>query len=167
MRFDETAGPLLGASGGVTAVAMLFVFSFPQATLQLWGILPIKAWVLGILIVLGNIFGSGANVAYDVHLVGAGFAAIYFFGNWNMGSAWQHVADLAGGAKTRLKQQQRGFTVRRPDDDSPHAPSRDELESDRILDKIHRHGKDSLTTKERAFMEKYSREMRQRRSQSD
>jgi hypothetical protein len=40
----------------------------------------------------------------------------------------------------------------------------DEQEADRILQKIHEKGQDSLSAKERRFMEKYSRKKREQRS---
>lgn len=162
MRLGETTGLLLGASGGTTAVAMLFVYSFPQATLHLYGIIPVKAWILGILIIAGNVFGGSAGVAYDVHLVGAVFATAYFFAGWNLGA----ITGIFQGVQTRVKQQRRGLKVHRPRTQEPDAsPSQDELESDRLLDKIHREGKDSLTSRERAFLERYSRDMREKRKQ--
>lgn len=161
MRVGQVSGPVLGASGATTAVAMLFVYSFPQSTLFLYGVLPIKAWVLGIIIIVGNLFGSSDYIAYDVHLVGAAFASLYFFGNLNFSS----LAGLLESLQTRFKQQRRGLKVHRPDQNDNSSVSKDEAESDRILEKIHREGKDSLTTRERSFMERYSREIREKRKQ--
>jgi membrane associated rhomboid family serine protease len=161
LNAQEINYQLLGASGAVTGIAMLFVFSFPQATLMLYGILPVKAWVLGIGIVVMNVISSADNVAYDVHLMGAGLAAIYFFGKLNF--------DFMGGWLTRtqttFKQKRRGFKVHRPEEleQEERAPSKDELEADRLLDKIHREGKDSLTAREQKFLEAYSRKVREQR----
>ncbi len=161
MRWGQVSGPVLGASGATTAVAMLFVYSFPQATLYLYGVLPVKAWVLGIIIIAGNLFGSRDYVAYDVHLVGAAFASLYFFGNLSFSS----LGSVVEGFQTQLKQRRRGLKVHRPDREDKPSTSKDEAESDRILEKIHREGKDSLTTREIKFMERYSREMREKRKQ--
>jgi membrane associated rhomboid family serine protease len=160
-HWGETSGPVLGASGATTGVAMLFVYSFPQATLYLYGALPVKAWVLGIIIIASNLFGSRDYVAYDVHLVGAGFASLYFFGHWNFSS----LENLISAIQTRFKQRSRGLKVHRPEHDSSPNTSKDEMESDRILEKIHREGKDSLTARERSFLERYSREIREKRKQ--
>ncbi len=150
---------VLGASGAVTGVAMLFVFSFPNAILRLYGIIPVKAWMVGVMIVVMNLLGNpNSGVAYDVHLIGAAFAAIYYFGNLNFSS----FGNLFAASKTKFKQTQRGFKVRRAESDAK-AADKDERESDRILEKIMREGKDSLTRKERAFMQRYSAEVRKRR----
>lgn len=161
LNAEEINYKLLGASGAVTGIAMLFVFSFPQATLMLYGILPVKAWVLGIGIVVMNVVSSSDNVAYDVHLMGAGLAAIYFFGNFN----FSFMGDWFANTQTKLKQKRRGFKVHRPDElgGEDRAPNKDELEADRLLDKIHREGKDSLTAREQNFLESYSRKVREQR----
>ncbi|HBE69558.1 MAG TPA: hypothetical protein DDW52_15540 [Planctomycetaceae bacterium] len=149
---------VLGASGAVTAVSMLFVFSFPNATLHLYGLIPVKAWLLGIGIVVLNLLGNpNSGVAYDVHLLGAGFAAVYFYGNLNFSS----VSGWFAGGKRRIKQARSGLKVHRGDDGGP--TTAEERESDRILEKISRDGKDSLTAKERKFMENYSEKVRRMR----
>ncbi len=161
----ETNFQLVGASGAATAVAMLFVYSFPKATLMLYGVLPIKAWVVGILIVVGNIFGSSNRVAYDVHLIGAVLATVYFFANLNFG----FMSGLFDRTKVSIRQRRKGFKVLHSDaaesgsSGRSSTPSREEQEADRLLDKIHRDGKDSLTAKERSFLENYSRKVRESR----
>lgn len=153
---------LLGASGAVTGVVMLFIFSFPQATLLLYGVVPLKAWVIGVVVIASNVFGSPDDfVAYDVHLVGAAMAALYFYGNWNLA----FLGNWFDGMQTRVKQKRRGLKVHRPTSHSHESPSKDAAESDRILEKIHREGKDSLTSRERNFLERYSREIREKRRQ--
>lgn len=157
------AATVLGASGATTAVAMLFVFSFPQAVLYLYGAIPVKAWLLGVIIIATNVFSSSTYVATDIHLVGAAFATVYFFGKWDFSS----VAYWFTGMQARFKQRRSGLKVHRPGAEQAATPStsKDEAESDRILEKIHREGKDSLTSRERQFLERYSREIREKRKQ--
>ncbi|MCA9190868.1 MAG: rhomboid family intramembrane serine protease [Planctomycetales bacterium] len=150
---------LMGASGSVVGVCMLYVFMFPRATLMIWGAFPMPAWAFGTLLVIMNILGTDNQVAYDVHLIGAAAAAVYHFGKLNFRfldvpfKRWQQQARIN---RSKLK-------VHEPDAATP--PSKDEIEADRILAKIHQHGQDSLTKSERNFMENYSRNMRQRRNQ--
>jgi len=153
---------MLGASGAVTAVCMLFVFCFPRAELLLMGVIPMPAWVLGVMIIVGNMIGGRNGVAYDVHLVGAAFATVYFFGNLNFG----FVENFSSRLRLSWRQKQRGFKVHRPEEPQI-APSKDEVEADRILEKIHQHGQDSLTAAERKFMEAYSRRVRERRAKTE
>lgn len=161
------SGPmtLRGASGATTAVAMLFVYNFPQATLRLYFAIPVKAWVVGVLIVVGNLFtpmastSEGPAIAYDVHLVGVAFATAYFFGKWNFG----FLGEFYGNTRRTIKQKRRGLKVHSPDADDSASSTKDEQELDRILDKIYREGEESLTSRERKFMQRYSRRVRQRR----
>jgi membrane associated rhomboid family serine protease len=154
---------LLGASGGVTAITMLFVFNYPQSTLYIWGVLPVKAWVIGILVVGANLLGNSSiqvgeseHVAYDVHLVGAAFAAVYFYGKLNLGLLGSLGEKAAGLFRRKPK-----LKIHQPTEEV--AQDKLQVEADRILEKIHREGQDSLTTKERKTLEEYSRSVRKQR----
>jgi membrane associated rhomboid family serine protease len=103
--------PMLGASGGVTAVCMLFVFCFPRVEILLMGVIPMPAWALGALIIVGNMLGGRGGVAYDVHLVGAAFAALYFYGNLN----FSFIENFIDRTRLSWRQKQRGFKVHRPE----------------------------------------------------
>ncbi len=161
MNSQELNFQLLGASGAVTGIAMLFVFSFPQATLMLYGVLPVKAWVLGIGIVVMNVISTSDTVAYDVHLIGVALAALYFYTNISLNV----MGDWFQNAKVMVRGKRRGFKVHRADDFDEKEPtaSKDEIEADRLLDKIHRQGKDSLSSREQKFLEAYSRKVREQR----
>jgi membrane associated rhomboid family serine protease len=147
---------LLGASGAVDATLMLFIFFYPQVEILLFFVLPVRAWVLGVLMVIFNLLGAGATTtAHDVHLAGMAFAAAYYFGGWRLENLWppasigRWVQNLR---RPRLKL---------------HNPQRREAadadEADRILRKIHEQGEASLTKHERLVLERYSRQMRERR----
>ena len=165
---NDMNAAVLGASGAVTTISMLFVFSFPHAVLRVWGIVPVKAWVLGIILIGGNLLGTAqvqmagrSQVAYDVHLYGAAFAAIYFFSRWNfgrLGKWWdKFLAFIPFGKK--------GPKIYRPSKENDIS-QRNQKEADRILAKIHSEGQDSLTSKERRFLEEFSRTIRKRRTSS-
>ena len=145
-----------GASGAVCCIEMLYVLNFPRSTLMLMGVVPIQAWVFGIFFILGSVFSGGETVAWDVHLIGIGFACVYFFGKWNLSLLtnpfrnWRLVKRKFLGPKLRAFQPQ--------DRDSA-----DETEADRILDKIHQFGQDSLTRKEKRFLTEYSKTVRNKR----
>lgn len=160
---DSAVPVLLGASGGVTAIIMLFVFNFPQSTLYIWGVLPVKAWVIGVFVVVANLLGNSniqvgesEHVAYDVHLVGAAFAAIYFYGKFNFG-----MLGHLGSKLSSLFRRSPNLKIHQSADDL--ALDKLQPEADRILDKIHREGQSSLTAKERQHLEEYSRAVRKQR----
>jgi hypothetical protein len=94
-------------------------------------------------------------VAYDVHFAGIVMAAIYFYGHLNFAfleNGWSRLKDIVK-RKPRLR-------VRTVEDEPPAA--RDEIEADRLLDKIYREGQGSLTPREQQFLERYSRKVREK-----
>jgi len=150
---------LLGASGAVSGVSILFVLNFPHTTLVLFPIpIPVKAWVIGVLIVVYNVFGAieqTGNIAFGVHLAGIAFAVLYFRYHWNLGRFFEHVFRMPK-FFSRPK-----FRVRHPDEESDEPDLNTEV--DRILEKISREGEGSLTRKERRILETASREYQKRR----
>src|SRR5262245_7581312 len=48
----------LGASGGISAVLLLFCLNFPHQLIYIWGVLPIPAWVFAVLFVGQDVFGA-------------------------------------------------------------------------------------------------------------
>jgi membrane associated rhomboid family serine protease len=159
---DASDWPLVGASGAVTGVVILFALNFPRQTILLMFVFPMPAWVLGMLIVLGDVWGAiqrpDAHVAFTVHLAGAAFAFLYFQQRWNFGTLLQgRLAWPWFRSRGRLR-------VHRPwqDREVSDAELR-EKEVDRILEKIHREGESSLTRKERRILESASREYQERR----
>ena len=149
---------LVGASGGVTAVLVLFALSFPHQQVFVFGVLPMPAWVFAMLIVGIDLLNAvnrteGATVAYTAHLGGAAFAGLYFksrlrFERWLPAATWWRR--LRPGPKLRV-----------------HMPDSDEDSTDRevddILKKIQEQGQDSLTRRERRILERASREYQKRR----
>ncbi len=154
---------VLGASGAVTGIVILFVIHYPRRTVLLFFVLPIPAWALGILFLANDLSGLGRRpepgepaVAYQVHLAGAALAFAYYASGIRLGqfipSGWS-----LGSFKFRPKL--------RVHDPEPRATGGGDLSSqvDRILEKISQHGQDSLTDKERQTLEDASRRYQRRR----
>ena len=159
----ELAGTLfrlVGASGAVVAVVLLFVLWNPKATLLIWFVVPVPAWLVGVLLVGQNLYGAFADeqtpgaamTAFDAHLAGLAFAAAYFLWRWNLTS---FVARL-GKWKPLQWFARPALRVHRPD-------ISDDREADRILQKLHERGESSLTARERNILEAYSRRLRRER----
>jgi membrane associated rhomboid family serine protease len=159
---SQESASVCGASGAVCCIEMLFVLNFPRATLMLFGVVPMQAWVFGLIFILGNFMtggrgsATGAQIAWDVHLIGIGLACAYFFGKWNFsgltayGSGWRLLKRKLWGPRLRAF-------------DPSTKSAADESEADRILDKIHQFGQDSLTNKEKRFLTNYSKAVRDKR----
>lgn len=149
------AASAVGASGAVAAVVILFVLNFPKETVYLFGVIGIPAWILGVVLVgfdILNSLNSESQIAVEAHLGGALFAAAYFYGKWNF--RWLRfnwLADRFSG-KPRLK-------VHKPDGGTEKLSE----QADEILEKLHTQGEESLTRRERKILERYSKNVRDRR----
>jgi membrane associated rhomboid family serine protease len=151
-----------GASGAITGIVVLYALNFPNRTLLLFFVIPMPAWLLGVLGVAYDIYGAmgGAcpNVAYSVHLTGAAFALLYYQQRWNFTrwtEGWLRWPRLRWRGKPRLR-------VHRPEESDEELGPGLNREVDRILEKIGRQGEASLTTKERRTLETASREYRRK-----
>lgn len=150
---------MLGASGGVTAVVILFAFNFPFRTVLFMFILPMPMWLAAVIFVALDALGAtrvanAGNVAYTAHLGGALYAFLYY--RWggrleNLISNRSFWSRLRPGPRLRVHDPE-------PDD----APSTD-TRVDEILKKIQEQGQDSLSYSERRILEEASREYQKRR----
>jgi membrane associated rhomboid family serine protease len=150
---------LIGASGAVTGIMILYVLHYPTRTLLFWGVFPIPVWVIGTLQLLQDIQGAvsrpeAGNVAYTAHLAGAAFAFIFYRTGWQLGSFLPKRFSLG-----RLKPKPR-LRVHNVDEDEEDDLGR---RVDRILEKINREGQDSLTREEKRTLERASRRYQQKR----
>ena len=161
-QFTGQSAYLVGASGAVSGIVMLFIFNFPNERLVLFPIpIPVRAWVLGVLYIGMDVMGAlnnTGNVAYTAHLAGAAMAFMYFrsgkritqFTPGNL--AWPKWNSLFP------RRNRPGLRIHDPVGRSP----KNERRADEVLDKVHREGTDSLTAQERKVLEEYSRRMRQK-----
>jgi membrane associated rhomboid family serine protease len=147
---------LIGASAGVMGLMIIYVLHFPQRTFLFWGIIPIRAWALGAMYVLGDLMGAARNtdnVAHLAHLSGMAYGFIYQRSGWNLGRL---VPRRFSTAMFKLRPR-----LRIHDPDSP--PQDLNAQVDQILEKISREGEASLTKKERRTLEEASRRYQRRR----
>jgi membrane associated rhomboid family serine protease len=154
-----------GASGGVTAATLLFCLLYPRATLLVMFIFPAPAWLVGAAIIIINVLGTttssplAGGIAYDVHLVGAALALGYWYFGWNFGR-------LPGADSfRRMMRSAQRWTKPKPPlrvHDPEHYYEDLDAEADRLLQKVHDHGQESLTNQERRVLEDYSRRTRQK-----
>jgi membrane associated rhomboid family serine protease len=149
----------LGASGAVTAVVMLFILNFPKQKLMLFGAFGMPAWVLGVLLIVLDLLRAlnpESRIAVETHLMGAAFAAVYFYGRWSFSALGSTTR--RGGRGT--------LQIHDPDDEEQIDDvewAKLQTEGDRILEKINQHGQDSLTWRERRTLKSYSEKLRKRR----
>jgi membrane associated rhomboid family serine protease len=148
---------LIGASGAVTGIMVVFTLLYPTRKLLLFGVFPLPVWALATFVLVQDIYGSldrenAGNVAYTAHLGGAAFGFLFYRTGWQLGSFLPRRFSL-GGLKRRPK-----LRIHEGDDE-------DDLGKrvDRILEKINREGQASLTKDERRTLERASRRYQQKR----
>ncbi len=72
---------LLGASGSVYAILLIYAVLFPNSRIYIWGIIPIQAPLLVCIYagisVWNQFFSAGSGIAHLAHLAGFVFAWLY------------------------------------------------------------------------------------------
>lgn len=161
------APSMLGASGGVTGVWMLYLLHFPTRIVYLFGLVAMPMWVFGLFNIVPDLIGFIASlrglptksVAFEAHLGGAALAVVYRRLGWNFGR-WLPGRGVF--STTQLRSSDRpSLKVHQPS--SEERPSL-EAEVDRILEKITVVGTDGLTADEKRTLERASARYQKRRS---
>lgn len=146
---------IVGASGAVFGVLLGFARYWPHERILLWGVLPIEArWLVVILTALalwGGFTGARGGVAHFAHL--GGFAGGYLYLKWHERTSPAARFRARAGPATKMS----GGAVdrwRKVDLEALHPLNREEYE--RLLRKLDSHGADSLTPSERAFLDHFA-----------
>jgi membrane associated rhomboid family serine protease len=160
MRFGGEAGevfllmPAVGASAGVMGILIAFAVLNPRAKFLIFFLLPVEAWLFAVLYaayetwpIVRDLFLSSRpqfadSVAHAAH-----------FGGMVVGFVWMKWGHHLGRLLGRDTPRQAEPFVERP-------PDEEEAELDCVLDKIHREGLDSLSLRERMFLQEISRKRR-------
>jgi membrane associated rhomboid family serine protease len=142
--------PTVGASGAVYTVMVLYTLKWPRRTILLFMPFPIPVPVVLLMVfkVGGDLLGffdPASQTAHLAHLGGA-LAGLMWF---RYGDVVGRVQEHRGRERTRVVSE---------------AQSGDRREMDRILGKIQASGLSSLDKRERAFLDRRSKELRERSS---
>lgn len=164
---------LLGASGGIAGIVVLFALWYPNVQVYLMGILPVPAWLMAVLFIGQDVMGAvsrSGNVAYVAHLGGALFGYLYFRYGWRLNSllpewlgggapAFGAAAGGSGGGLASLFKRKPKLRVHREEPDEAD----DDGRLDEILRKIQATGRDSLTRSEARYLEQASKRFKDQR----
>ena len=159
---------VVGASAAVYGVMLAFAMNWPNMTIHIWGILPVKAkWLVAFLAavsVASIIGGQGQGIAHFAHL--GGFAAAFLYLRFD-----DRLTDRVTRLKKFVKRRRFQVTPGSGDDPGerpsrpPRRPRRDEDrvldEVDRVLDKISSSGLQSLSPDELRLLDDVSKRYRQ------
>ena len=148
----------VGASGGVVSVVILYCFLFPKTKLLMMMIIPVDAWVAGLIYVGYDIYlgvqsstGESTGIAWQAHLGGAAFAALYYKLGWKFSGA----GNVRAKPKTKLK-------IHKPVTDELSADEQLIARAEKILEQVHQRGESSLSARQRQTLQRYSELMQQR-----
>ena len=146
--------PIIGASGAIFGIMLGFAYFWPRDRLLIWGVFPIEARYMVVLMTALSLFGGfgvfSDGIAHFAHLGGFAGGFIYL----------RLVEKTSRAARFRAKLEvpvpkssdiQRWTGIRR---ESLHEVNRAEL--DRIMAKLAATGPSSLTENERAFLDRFS-----------
>lgn len=140
---------IVGASGAVFGVQLAFAMYYPREKIYIWGVLPVEARVLVIIMTVMTLYGGfsgGSGIAHFAHL--GGYVGAFAYLKWVERRAparkWQ--AKVEGPTPSRIALGNwKGVDVA-----AVHEVNRDEVA--RIIGKIQTQGEGSLTSQERVFL---------------
>ena len=152
--------PMIGASGAIFGLLLAFALNWPDAEIYLYFLFPVKAkWfvgVLGVFTLFATVRGGGGGVAHWAHLGGlvSGFVVLRYGERLGRGF---HRAFFKEKPRHVTVERTRPARTPEPRKGRRHVDGDTLDEVDRILDKIRESGMNSLSAKERAFLDDMSR----------
>lgn len=157
LSFISPAVFIIGASGAVFGVQLAFARYWPRDRILIWGVLPIEAWLLVLLMTGVSLFGGlsrAGNVAHWAHLGGFAGAALYlaFIERYSPARRFRQSAATARPGRISDRATLERWSRIRGDD--LHEVNRSELE--RIQRLMAERGLGALTADDRAFLERFS-----------
>lgn len=184
-----SVGPTVGASGAVYGILVAFGYLFPERSIYIYGILPVKAKYLVLIYMLIEVFavagGSDSGIAHIAHLGGGVVGLIYllmfdrrsstkFFGNSGLKNKFTSyasgVGERAGGfiqgngssdEPVRIKEDvSKEINVTDYKKDLDDRERNAQERLDAVLDKISESGYGSLTEEERKILQQESKRLR-------
>lgn len=185
LAFRGVGFPLMGATGAVTAIAVVVVLFFPTRKILLFFVFPAPLWAFLALFLGHDVYQllqqlqSGApagSVAFAANLTGALCGLIYKQGHIRLERFAMPrfrprlrvvVPDRREPARPRATSSvARADSARPAREAGPTAVPQDQLDAqlDEVLAKIAREGRESLNDTERRILDEASRRARQRRS---
>jgi membrane associated rhomboid family serine protease len=177
-------GQMVGASGAITALAVVFTLFYPNREVLLF-FLPMRMWMLLAIYLGGDVLGllrtisvghagPGSQIAFASHLTGAAFGYLYKTSGIRLSRMFsvprsgprlrvvvperrEPTASRAGGRADQAR-------PARPVGATPVTEELLEARLDEVLAKIAREGRAALTDEEKSILEEASRRARLRRS---
>ena len=135
----DSITPIVGASGAVYGILLAYGLTYPNRTIYLYGIIPIKSlwFIIGIgTIAFISSFDGGSQISQLTHLSCMVIGYFVLKKPVRLNDLWFSIRKRT--MEYKVQQQEKKFSEQQAI----------ELDIDRILDKIHREGFDSLSEEE-------------------
>lgn len=154
-----TSFSVVGASGAIMAIFMALAFSQPQLQVQLFGIFPLRIYMLALFFFLKDLssLGTADQIAHFAHIGGA------LFGIWSIQQFW-HIRLSRPWLGINLRSNKSHLKVKkggRPLTDEQFRAQKQarQAQLDTILDKISKKGYDALSKAEKDFLFQQSKDV--------
>jgi len=158
LLFPNEYHTVLGASGSVMAIFAALAFYSPNTKVFLFGVLPVRLFVLALFFLANDLIGIGnANdhIAHFAHLGGALFG---FLAMQNLNSP-KNILTKIDELSKRIRETFKRIGKAKPkkrrtksDEEYNYEKKNKQDQTDLILDKISKSGYDSLSKKEKDFL---------------
>jgi hypothetical protein len=150
---------------------VLCAIHYPTRTILLFWFVPVQIWLLVVLYVAYDAFQfvsqAETQTAVTVHLAGAGFAFLYYKANWRLVPMWNSVLAWPRQLvrpKLRIYREEPRQPVSVSAPSAGNVDEQLEAKLDAVLEKVARHGKQSLTETENQILMRASEIYKRRRS---
>ena len=158
MFFFSPQYPVVGASAAVYGVLLGFAMFWPRERVYIWGILPLEAWLLAIMLVVGSLWSGvtsvGTGVAHFAHLGGLAFGFSYLKKReWRRGEPKRNFQSrIAATPPASLSDRTALNRWEAIDTALLHELNRQEVEA--LLRRVRAEGVRGLSQAERAFLDR-------------
>jgi membrane associated rhomboid family serine protease len=156
--FQNTDQVVVGASGSIMAIFTALAFHSPNIRVNLFGIFPVKIYLIAIFFLLNDLIGisdSSDNVAHFAHLGGAIFGLISIQSLHSNRNILNVLGNFFGRFKALFSHSNSSKKVKtkfKSDEDYNLEKKKRQDKTDSILDKISKSGYESLTKEEKDFL---------------
>ena len=192
---SDGGGTLLGASGAIMALVVLYALWYPRRTILIYGLIPVEMWLLATIYIVGDLFRlysvttrgddtDHSRVAFAAHLGGAAYGYLYkrFDLRWTRlltrpprrprlrvvsAEPREHVAPAPVPPGVQARTSAPTPDIPRATPPGPSFPE-EQLNArlDEVLAKIVSQGRETLTDEEHRILQEASRRARSRRDES-
>jgi membrane associated rhomboid family serine protease len=154
-----TSFSVVGASGAIMAIFMALAFSQPQLQVQLFGIFPLRIYMLALFFFLKDLssLGTADQIAHFAHIGGAlfGIWSIQQFWHIRLSRPWLGINWRSNKSHLKVKKGGRPLT----DEQFRAQKQARQAQLDTILDKISKKGYDALSKAEKDFLFQQSKDV--------